>query len=218
MSQMLCQFDITEWADYVRDLVWPLQRRRMQAHLRRGCPQCSSNQEWLSRFAGVCAGLAVDNTSKHAEQPIKAVPSQNQPRPMPALKRVWAILRYDSLNDCQSAGMRSGQPICRYLLFQAGNYSVDVRFEREKQSATLVLTGQIANRTDPKTPLAHAPVMLFSDSRELTRCLTNTFGEFQFEYAPQPDLHLRVPLETTGQELQVTLSDRKTFEIASLTF
>jgi hypothetical protein len=129
-----------------------------------------------------------------------------------ALKRVWATLQYDSLTDPQPAGARAGTQTCRHLLFQAGDYSVDLRFEREKRSTNLTLVGQIAKRNDRKKAVADALVMLFSGSQEVARCVSNSFGEFQFEYVPQPDLHLRVPLAEMGQEIQVTLGDRKTFE------
>jgi hypothetical protein len=129
-----------------------------------------------------------------------------------ALKRVWATLQYDSLTDPQPAGARAGSQACRHLLFQAGEYSVDLRFEREKRSANLTMVGQIAKRNNHKKAMADALVMLFSGSQEVARCVSNSFGEFQFEYVAQPDLHLRVPLTDIGQELQVTLGDRRTFE------
>ncbi len=131
---------------------------------------------------------------------------------MSALKRVWATLQYDSLTDPHPSGARAGQQASRHLLFRAGDYSIDVRFEREKGSAHLMLAGQIAKREDKQQCLAESPVMLFSGSHEVARCTSNGFGEFQFDYVPQPDLHLRVPLPDAGKEIQVTLSDRKVFE------
>ncbi|HEV2987449.1 MAG TPA: hypothetical protein VG759_03335 [Candidatus Angelobacter sp.] len=209
---MTGHFDVAEWTDYVRNLVPPPQSQKMEVHLQRGCIQCNTAQEWLSKLARACARMAAYNVPDHLGGVAPAPVSLWRTRPVSALKRVWATLQYDSLTDPQPNGARGGQQASRHLLFQAGAYSIDVRFEREKGSAHLMLAGQIAKREDKRQALADSPVMLFSGSQEVERCISNEFGEFQFEYFPQPDLHLRVPLPDAGEEIQVTLSDRKTFE------
>jgi len=42
--------------------------------------------------------------------------------------------------------------------------------------------------------LANLPVILVAGDREVTRSISNTFGEFQLEYVPESDLRLLVPL------------------------
>ena len=69
----------------------------------------------------------------------------------------------------------------------------------------MVLVGQIANQKAPEESLANVPVILIAGNRELTRSISNTFGEFQLEYVPESDLRLLVPLESRGQELEVVL-------------
>jgi hypothetical protein len=41
--------------------------------------------------------------------------------------------------------------------------------------------------------------------------LSNSFGEFQLEYTPQPDMYLRVPMDTKGQQLEVVLNEREQY-------
>jgi len=205
---MLCHFDVAEWADYVRNLVPSPRNQDMEVHLQQGCLECNTNQEWLASFTDACARLSAYNVPDSIGVSATAPVPSRRPRPVSALKRVWATLQYDSLTDPHPTGARCGRPSCRHLLFQAGDYSIDVRFEREKSATHLMLVGQIAKREDKRQSLADSPVMLFSGSQEVARCMSNSFGEFQFEFAPQPDLHLRVPLEDLGQELQVTLGDR----------
>src|ERR1700694_3946463 len=132
---MICHFDVAEWADYVRNLVPPPQNRDMQVHLQQGCLQCNTAQEWLASFAGACARLSAYNVPDHIGVSVTAPVSARRPCPVSALKRVWATLQYDSLTDPHPAGARSGRQSCRHLLFQAGDYSIDVRFEREKGAA-----------------------------------------------------------------------------------
>jgi len=210
---MLCRFDVAEWTDYVRNLVLPPQTQEMQVHLQQGCLECNTDQEWLSKLAGACARMSAYNVPDHFGVSLPTPVSQRRTRLVSALKRVWATLQYDSLTDPHPSGARAGQQATRHLLFQAGDYSIDVRFEREKGSAHLMLAGQIAKREDHQQPLADSPVMLFSGSNQVARCNSNSFGEFQFDYVPQPDLHLRVPLPDSGEEIQVTLGDRKTLEV-----
>lgn len=75
----------------------------------------------------------------------------------------------------------------------------------------MVLVGQIANQKAPNEMLANVPVILVAGDRELTRSISNTFGEFQLEYVPEGDLRLLVPLESRGQELEVELGQTPQF-------
>jgi hypothetical protein len=200
-------FDITEWADYVRNVVSADQHEQMLAHLRAGCAKCEKVQSVLARFAVICAREAAFEIPRVAEQQVKAlVGLAKAPRPT-ALQRLWASLVYDSLNDPQPVGVRGTHQINRQVLFHAGDYSVDLRFEHEKGSASMVLVGQIANQKAPEETLANVPVILVAGNREVTRSISNTFGEFQLEYVPESDLRLLVPLESRGQELEVLLGN-----------
>jgi hypothetical protein len=197
-------FDITEWADYVRNVVSAEQREQMLAHLRLGCSKCEKVQAVLSKFAGICLREAQYEVSRLAEQQVKALIGAQTPR-RSALQRLLGSLVYDSLNDPQPVGVRGTHQINRQVLFHAGDYSVDLRFEHEKGSASMVLVGQIANQKAPDESLANVPVILVAGNRELTRSISNTFGEFQLEYVPESDMRLLVPLEARGQELEVVL-------------
>jgi len=57
--------------------------------------------------------------------------------------------------------------INRQVLFHAGDYSVDLRFEHEKGSASMVLVGQIANQKAPDELLANLPVILVQETVRL---------------------------------------------------
>ncbi|MBZ5508750.1 MAG: hypothetical protein LAO78_25085 [Acidobacteriia bacterium] len=205
MTEAARHFDITEWADYVRNAVPDEQRERMLAHLEYGCSKCERVKELLSRFAAICTREAAYQIPRAAEQQVKAMISMVKSPRQSALQRIWASLIYDSMNDPQPVGVRGTHQINRQVLFHAGDYSVDLRFEHEKGSASMVLVGQIANQKVPDEILANLPVILVAGNREVTRSISNTFGEFQLEYVPESDLRLLVPLESRGQELEVQL-------------
>lgn len=205
MPQAARHFDITEWADYVRSTVSSDQQKLMQAHLQSGCSKCERIKTLLSKFAAVCSREAAYQIPRAAEQQVKAMIGLAKAPRRSALQRLWATLVYDSVNDPQPVGVRGTHQINRQVLFHAGDYSVDLRFEHEKGSASMVLVGQIANQKTPDEMLANLPVILVAGNREVTRSISNTFGEFQLEYVPESDLRLLVPLESRGQELEVQL-------------
>ena len=205
MTEAVRHFDITEWADYVRNTVSSDQQQLMQAHLRAGCSKCERLKGLLSKFAAVCSREASYQIPRAAEQQVKAMIGLAKAPRRSALQRLWATLVYDSVNDPQPVGVRGTHQINRQVLFHAGDYSVDLRFEHEKGSASMVLVGQIANQKTPDELLANLPVILVAGNREVTRSISNTFGEFQLEYVPESDLRLLVPLESRGQELEVQL-------------
>jgi hypothetical protein len=204
MTQMR-HFDITEWADYVRNVAPADQRELMLAHLQSGCSRCEKVQAMFSRFAGICMRETAYEVPRFAEQQAKALIGLIKAPRRTALSRLLGSMIYDSLNDPQPVGVRGTHQINRQVLFHAGDYSVDLRFEHEKGSASMVLVGQIANQKAPEESLANLPVILVAGNRELTRSISNTFGEFQLEYVPESDLRLLVPLESRGQELEVVL-------------
>jgi len=205
MPEAVRHFDITEWADYVRDAIPAEQRQQMLAHLQKGCARCERTKGLLSKFAAICLREASYLVPRDVEQQVKAMIGLAKAPRRSALQRVWASLIYDSVNDPQPVGVRGTHQINRQVLFHAGDYSVDLRFEHEKGSASMVLVGQIANQKTPDEMLANLPVILVAGNREVTRSISNTFGEFQLEYVPESDLRLLVPLESTGQELEVQL-------------
>lgn len=177
----------------------------MLAHLEYGCSKCERVKGLLSRFAAICTREAAYQVPRAAEQQVKAMISLARAPRQSALQRIWGSLIYDSVNDPQPVGVRGTHQINRQVLFHAGDYSVDLRFEHEKGSASMVLVGQIANQKVPDEILANLPVILVAGNREVTRSISNTFGEFQLEYVPESDLRLLVPLESRGQELEVQL-------------
>jgi ribosomal protein S14 len=205
MTEAVRHFDITEWADYVRNTDSDDRHNQMKAHLQAGCSRCGRVKGLLSKFAAICSREASYEIPRSAEQQVKAMIGLARAPRLSTLQRIWASLVYDSVNDPQPVGVRGSHQINRQVLFHAGDYSVDLRFEHEKGSASMVLVGQIANQKTPDELLANLPVILVAGSREVTRSISNTFGEFQLEYVPESDLRLLVPLESKGQELEVQL-------------
>jgi hypothetical protein len=198
-------FDITEWADFARNLVTSEQNQEMSGHLNAGCAKCEKLHALLTKLVGVCAREIALEVPQYAERSVKALASLGKESRRCAFQRLLATLSYDSANDPLPVGVRGTHQISRQVLFHAGDYSVDLRFEHEKGSSSMVLVGQIANQKAPDEVMSNLPVILLTGKRELSRSISNSFGEFQMEYVPHTDLRLLVPLDEKGQELEVLL-------------
>ena len=57
---------------------------------------------------------------------------------------------FDSFREPAMAGVRSGRQLARQTLYEAGDYTIDLRFEPDLDPAQVVMVGQIANRVVPE--------------------------------------------------------------------
>src|SRR5437879_12434920 len=105
-----------------------------------------------------------------------------------------ARLLHDSFREPLPAGLRTQQRLSRQYLYQAGDYSLDVRLENERGSPRVALVGQIQNRKQPGKRLGSVPVQLPSGKPVLAQATSNSPGEFQMEDDPHKHLRLYVPV------------------------
>jgi len=117
-----------------------------------------------------------------------------------------ARLLYDSFREPLPAGLRTQQRLSRQYLYQAGDYSLDLRLENERGSPRVALVGQIQNRKQPGKRLGSVPVQLLSGKQVLAQATSNSLGEFQMEYEPSKHLRLYVPVRQAGKRVDVSPS------------
>ena len=117
-------FDITEWADYVRNVVSAEQHREMLTHLQSGCSKCEKLQALLSRLVTICLRETSFELPRYAEQQVKALMGLARTPRRSALARLLGSLIYDSRNDPQPAGVRGTHQINRQVMFHADRKSV----------------------------------------------------------------------------------------------
>src|SRR5947209_10286120 len=97
-------FDITEWADYVRNVVPADHQAQMRSHLQAGCSKCEKTYAVLSRFANICMREVAYEVPRVAEQQVKALVALHKAPRRTAFARLMGSLMYDSVNDPQPAG------------------------------------------------------------------------------------------------------------------
>src|SRR3989454_4541513 len=166
----------------------------MQAHLASGCRKCRQPAELLRKVAAAARRHSQVQVPDYALRCARAIFLLQQPEKVQILPRIAARLLYDSFREPLPAGLRTQQRLSRQALYQAGDYSLDLRLENERGSSRVALVGQIENRKQPGKRLSNVPVQLLSGKQVLAQVVSNSLGEFQMEYMPSKHLRLYVPV------------------------
>jgi len=116
-------------ADLAEGRVTDAPRRLLLEHLST-CASCSEQYAWLQRTINL---MRTDDTEDAPDWVISSVVKRfRPPEPQPsALRRILASLNFDSARMQPAFGVRSGQPVGRQLLFNAGDFDLDLRVAPE---------------------------------------------------------------------------------------
>lgn len=206
--------DIATWIDYVRGVLDPAATSEMRAHLETGCELCGGTVRRLTQVVAVSRTDRALDPPAHLVQFAKAAFSIRQSSRIVSLPMMAARLVFNSLTGALVSGTRGpSEDVSRQTLYEAGDFSVHLRFEQPARAARVSLVGQIANRRTPEPPMSHVPVLLTRGRVVVARSLSNEFGEFQVEYEPQASLQLHIPVAGGRQRIRVSLTDLQgTFE------
>jgi hypothetical protein len=196
-------FDIRQWVDFARGIGTDADRA-MQAHLA-ACRACVRTVEFLRQVSAVAAAERRYVAPDYLVRAAKAMFALQQPEKV-QFRRLLARLVYDSFREPVPAGIRAQDRVFRHALYQAGNFYLDLRLEREKGSPLVALVGQLTNRKDPESSTAEIPVLLMAGKDIVGHAVSNRLGEFQMEYPPVPHLRLYVSLGPTGKRIELSLS------------
>ena len=194
-----------ELADFARGLTPESRRPAVDAHLA-SCSACSETVGFLRAIAEVAASDPKVEVPADLVKSAKAIFPVPRHAPLPLLQRVTASLVFNPFAEPLPAGVRSEHRPVRQMVYQAGDYCVDLRVDSERDSANVTLVGQIANQAVPTEPLARTPVMLMAGNRLVCETVSNDFGEFCLEYQPKSNLRLCLPLVNSGIQVEVALN------------
>jgi hypothetical protein len=125
-------FDLTQWTDYVRGLSSDTQQARMKEHLA-GCPQCGEFVRMLQKLVAVVNKPLSRDVPDYVVHNAISIAALGRPEKV-TFAAVVAKLIYDSFREPLPAGVRSQQTVSRQALYEAGEFSVDLRLEHERIS------------------------------------------------------------------------------------
>lgn len=204
-------YEIGEWTDFVRNLLAKQQQAEMEQH-QAICAECRDIVALLAKVnAAAQAETRYDAATGELAKAARRIFSKQRAggRALDlvagALTTLAAHLTYDSAFDLQPIGARSRRPDTRRMLYEAGDYCIDLSFEGGPGSIRVTLVGQVSCRKEPIRHLEKLPVLVVSGSKVVTQTASNEFGEFAVEYAPRRDLRLCVPISDAGFRLEIPL-------------
>jgi hypothetical protein len=198
-------FSISQWVDFARGVAGEADRADMDAHLASGCSRCART---VTRLRRVTTMARAEADAEPPEGPIRyaqALFSLYRPD-KPGVARLIGRLIHDSGLAPMPAGMRAQARSTRYLLYQAGNYYLDVQVQHDPESARLTFVGQLSDRAVEPTSTANLPIWLMDRKGLVASAFSNRSGEFQLECAQARTLQLRVPLPALGKRMDVSLT------------
>ena len=198
-------FSLEQWTDFVRGVGEDGARIAMAAHLDAGCARCAKSVEVLRRAATVLATEGQYQVPEYALRCARAIFSTRRAQTVRS-PRVPVHLIYDSIREPLPAGIRSSDRLARRALYQAENFFLDLRLERDPGSPRLNLVGQLANCDTPAQQPCGVLVLLAAGEDVVARAVTNRFGEFELEYEPAANLRLLLPIDVSGGRIELPLS------------
>lgn len=154
------------------------------------CPSCASE---LQRLRQMISSMRTDMAEDAPHEVIaKAVNIFRQRAMQPArLRRIVALLTFDSMQSAPVFGLRSGQTAVRQLLFEAEGTDLDLRLS--PQGEEWMVTGQVLS-----SGCAGGQVELQGEAASETTDL-NELCEFKLSAVPSGSYSLRFRL----QEMEV---------------
>lgn len=185
-------FSLEQWADFANQNVSANERASMERHLEMGCSRCAHIfREWqsLKRFA---VQEPLNDAPREVVALVKATFKTLNPGRAPGIVDKLAQLVFDSFVEPALAGVRSGSPDSRCLLYRSGPVLIDLNLNLAQNPGHIALQGQVMDsETEPKG-IQEIPVLLQSGQETIARTQTNEFGEFELECGAQKGLQISV--------------------------
>jgi hypothetical protein len=178
----------------------------MKAHLEDACQSCG---RLLGLFTRIHEdGAAEPQVPAHLIAAAKAVFPGRPPTVLPdwlSFPRLAAQLVFDSSSQFLPQGARSASEATVQLVYEAGDYAIELQIERESDCDEMILLGMVSNRASARPLEAGVPVLLAARNHVIGRSETNRSGEFCITFPMQPAIKLRLPLEEIGRLVEIPL-------------
>jgi hypothetical protein len=198
----MTHYSLEEWSDFARNRISSESMAEMQSHLDSGCAVCAQvSGMWMSvlEVASRESGFeAPEPGVRHA----KAIYSIVGPQRAESLPVRFARLVFSSFAEPLREGVRGGDASTCHLLFEEGNWLLDLHLKPQAERRLVSVAGQILERLQSEPAYDGHTVAVLRENVELARAATNEFGEFQLEFSPADDLMLAVNLK--GESVMVS--------------
>ncbi|HKW68425.1 MAG TPA: hypothetical protein VJP04_14115 [Terriglobales bacterium] len=184
----------TAWADFVRGHSTPETKSAIESHLATGCAACSSAATLWKSFLGVAA---KEQEYTPPPQAIRLVEAQFAAAKVTAPSTpCLTSLVFDSFARPLPAGIRSGAPVARQMVYEAEGVTIDLRIDKHANSKALSIVGQVLDARTLRLASEAVPVALLNRQGEaLQSTWTTNFGEFHLEVAAEAEMQLAIEVD-----------------------
>ena len=189
----MSHFSEQAWADFVRGIS-NAERGEMETHLASGCNDCAAERDTWRQLNAVALRESTYAPPESAVRMVKLEFSAQRLKLDQGKPPVLANLVFDTLGMPVIGGVRSSvAAAARQMVFEAGGFAVDLRFDSAASSERILLTGQVLDKRIPRAPLEDAVVILWTDKGlAIAETKANAFGEFSLELEKQNNLRLSI--------------------------
>ena len=137
------------------------------------------------------AGFGAPDSGVRYDQALPA--PAGRPEALPPLR--MARLVFSTCGEPLREGVRGVEAVTCHMLFEEGNWLLDLHVKPQAESNLVSVAGQILERRQSEPAYDGFTVAVLREKVELACATTNEFGEFQLEFSPADDLLLTVVLE-----------------------
>jgi hypothetical protein len=183
-------FPPSDWVDLAHGLLEDSKAAPLRAHLDQDCTDClNSLATWqlisdlFSREASYTPPDAVVKAVKAGFVPEKRL------RWLAEIAQ-FAQLVFDSFKQPSTATVRNAMQTARHLVHEASPFTIDLRLETDPLHSRMYLVGQILNSQNPEKTTNGIDVVLLSGEHLVNRTVAKVTGEFDLDFAPEPNLQL----------------------------
>ncbi len=175
-------------------------RTEVDSHLEAGCIDCQEQRDLLmTSLQTASEDKSFEFAPETISRAVNYFKAQTVEEKRP-LGQILARLIFDSLMPSQLAPVRAGllesiAPAGRQVLYNAGNYDVDLRFERGEDTNDEDLIGQILPGNSLPSDIDGVAVRLLQGEIEVAHAHANKRGVFIFLRIASGiyELRIRVP-------------------------
>ena len=194
-------FEAPDWVDLVRGQLDEEIANEMDTHLRAGCEECVAAFNAWQDLAVFASDERASTPPADAVRVAKSYIVQHKlseaVKVPPSSIASWAsatfaTLVFDSQQEAPAGIRASANGFSRHLVFDARSLVIDLHIDNSSRQGWFLLTGQVADTSNPDVPLANVWLSLVDDRQEVSMFQSNELGEFRCTFNIRRSLKLMV--------------------------
>jgi hypothetical protein len=192
-------YELEDWVDYIRGLGDAERREDMARHLADGTDGAAEAVRMLEEVRDV----VLEDSEGPAESLVWAAKTlADLQRAKPGLPHLPLVLVGSNVPTPAFEQQRQTYIGARKLLYRSDRFELDLWLEDPQGTSESVVLGRVCSirpeNAEPE-PVADAGVFLIEEGKIASSTLTNRFGEFHLDAAPEGQIDLKIVIRDRGR-------------------